>query len=504
MAADYSLKLMPAGVVRRVAADTPLRDILFRHGIEFPCGGRGKCAGCRVRLLQGDLPASPDRNYRLEQEAIDDGWRLACKHRMSGDLVLQVEQWESVILTDNTAFDFVPRQGHGVAIDLGTTTLAAQLVDLQLGHVLAVRTAKNPQGQHGADIMSRVSYAMEGEGQAELQALIRQEIGTLIRGLLEDYGRADLPLTQIILVGNTPMHHLFCGIDISPLSAYPFEPTAGGSCVLTAAELGWGDLAGEPHIEFLPNLGSFVGSDILAGLLATRLHETSELNVFIDLGTNGEMVVGNRDRLICASTAVGPAFEGARIAKGMQATTGAINEVTLVDGELQCGVIGGGKARGICGSGLVDAAACALELGHVSTTGRFNGDLKEIPLAGEVTLTQADVRELQLAKGAVAAGVRILLKQLNADLDDVHTVYIAGAFGNYIRLSSAQRIGLITFPVDKVRPVGNTALLGAKLALFLTDQQRQELASLHERVEHLSLSTDPAFQDIYIDEMMYD
>ncbi len=497
-----TLRLMPAGIRSDVPPGTPLRDLLYRYGIEFPCGGRGKCAGCKVKLIDGHLAAASGPNYRLSDDEIAAGWRLACKHDIEGDLTLEVQQWESVILTDNTRFDFVPRDGYGIAIDLGTTTLAAQLLDLRTGHVLGVRTAKNPQGQFGADIMSRITFALENGGHAKLQALIRDQLAELIRQLIDESRIPDLRLSRVVLVGNTPMQHLFCGFDATPLAFYPYHSQHDDAVTNPADALGW-DLPGNPSVTLLANLGGFVGSDILAGVIATRLHDRDKLLVFVDLGTNGEMVVGNRHELICASAAAGPAFEAARIAMGMQATTGAISEAVVKDGVIHCSVIGGGPAKGICGSGLVDAAAAALELGLIDSRGRLNQGEGDLPLLGPVSLTQGDVRELQLAKGAVAAGIRILLKQLGKTLNDVEEVLIAGAFGNYIRLASAQRIGLLKFPLFKMMPVGNTALLGAKLALFMDDAQLAELESIRGRIRHISLSSDPDFQDIYVDEMMF-
>jgi uncharacterized 2Fe-2S/4Fe-4S cluster protein (DUF4445 family) len=502
MADLVTLKLLPADFTCQVPRGTPLHDILYKYGIEFPCGGRGRCGGCRVKLLHGALPAAPGKDYRLAQADIDAGWRLCCKHSADSDLVLEVKQWESVVLVDNTPFAFTPSHGRGVAIDIGTTTLAAQLLDLETGHVLAVRTAKNPQGKYGADIMSRISYAVQDKGQLHLEQLIRQQLLAMIEQLLHDATASDEPLTRIALVGNTPMQHLFCGIDVSPLAHYPFEPRETGLRRFAPSQLGW-HLPESATVVFLPNLGSFVGSDILAGVLATRLYESEQLTVFVDLGTNGEMVVGTRERLLCASTAAGPAFEAARISMGMQATTGAISEVSVHDRQVHCRVLGGGEARGICGSGLVDAAAAALELGFIDSSGRFVDGVAEFDLQPPVKLVQADLRELQLAKGAVAAGIRILLKQLGYRKEDVAQVYVAGAFGNYVRLSSARRIGLLDFPLERIKAVDNTALLGAKLALFMSDAELDALNAFSQRIGHVALHADPEFQDIYVDELFY-
>ena len=283
------------------------------------------------------------------------------------------------------------------------------------------------------------------------------------------------------------MHHLYCGIDVAPLAHYPFETVADGLVEIDAVT------------RFLPCLGGFVGSDLLAGILATRMHEHEELAVLLDLGTNGEIVVGNADRLAVRSSAAGPAFEGGRISMGMRAATGAISEVIVDQGVMRCRVLGGGPARGICGSGLVDAAAAALDLGLVHPNGRIAGGAKRVPLEGVVELTQADIRELQLAKGATAAGLDILLRRWGTPRGRWCGCTSAGAFGNYLNRTSAARIGLLDFPDEIVQPAGNTALLGAKLALFGDDR----FDELRGRVEHVALGADPEFQDIYVDQMVF-
>jgi len=309
----------------------------------------------------------------------------------------------------------------------------------------------------------------------------------------------DARLEAVVVVGNTVMHHLFCGISVEPLSHAPFEPQSPGLQIFSADDLGW-TLPGNPPVRFLPCLGSFVGSDILAGVLATQLHEAKAPGALIDLGTNGEIVVGNRERLLCASTAAGPAFEGARISMGMRAATGAISEVHVQQGELRCHVLGNGPPRGICGSGLVDAAAAGLDLGRIRPNGRLaEGD--SLVLAPPVTLSQWDLRELQLAKGAIAAGLRLLLEQWGVQKNELMRVYLAGAFGNYINPASARRIGLLDVPPETVRQAGNTALLGAKLALFGLPDQDGAYPEILAKTRHLSLNEDPRFRDSFVQEM---
>jgi uncharacterized 2Fe-2S/4Fe-4S cluster protein (DUF4445 family) len=531
-----NLELLPLGKTIPVEPGSSLQDVLFVHGVEFPCGGGGRCKGCRIKVLAGSLPVTEADRARLSAAELAQGWRLACQARAQGDLKIELAQWEAAILADDSSFEFTPQPGLGIAVDLGTTTLVAQLLDLATGRVLAVRAELNAQARHGADIMSRVEFAVAGRSGRVLESQVRQQIGRLIRELLlaassgaaappapgtpasagsgaagpppggpSAFSSCQLPATprlnRVVLVGNTVMHHLFCGIDLEPLSHYPFEPVSPGLRVFQAEELGW-PLPGNPPVYFLPCLGGFVGSDILAGLLATRLHEAQLPAALIDLGTNGEIVVGNRQRLLCASTAAGPAFEGARISNGMRAATGAISEVRLESGQLRCRVLGHGQARGICGSGLVDAVAAGLDLGSILATGRLaKGD--SFPVTPRVSLTQQDIRQLQLAKGAIAAGLRLLLRQWGAAPDQLDRIYLAGAFGNYINYTSARRIGLLKFPPHKVRPAGNTALLGAKLALFDAPQHNGAYPRLRAKIRHVPLNEDPNFQDAFVQEMTF-
>ncbi|MBM5811076.1 MAG: DUF4445 domain-containing protein [Gammaproteobacteria bacterium] len=491
------IELRPLGRVLAVARGTPLRDLLWQHGVEFPCGGLRNCGRCRVRLIEGEMPPRAGESGVLTAAELEAGWRLACRAQAEGDAVLEVEQLDAPILVDHTHFDFVPRSGYGVAVDLGTTTMAAQLLDLATGHVLAVRTARNPQGSMGADIMSRLQFARAPAGREQLTTSVRSRIGRMIRGLLTAAGLRAAPLEAVVVVGNTAMHHLFCGLDTEPLARVPFQSPHDGLQEFPAASLGW-RIPGAAMVRFLPALGGFVGSDVLAGLLATRMHERPELAVLVDLGTNAEIVAGNSDGLLCTSAAAGPAFEGGRIAMGMQAGTGAICGVSIEGGELRCRVIGGGRPRGICGSGLVDAVAAALELGWLAPNGRLAAGRPVLVLHDPVHLTQADVRELQLAKGAIAAGIRLLLGQLGARPEQVARVYVAGAFGNYVDQASARRIGLLDFPDTAIEPVGNSALLGAKIALFGTGPEACEQRALRAKVRHVSLAELPGFQDAFI------
>jgi uncharacterized 2Fe-2S/4Fe-4S cluster protein (DUF4445 family) len=287
------LELLPVGRTLTVERGTPLQDVLFAQGVEFPCGGRGRCKGCRIKVLEGSLAPTAEDERLLTRAEMADGWRLACQAQAGGDLKIELAQWEAAILADDSIFAFAPQEGLGVAVDLGTTTIVGQLLDLRTGHVLAVRTGLNAQARHGADIMSRVEFATHAGGQPVLEKLIREQIGQLMAELLVAANSDPGQLKNIVIVGNTVMHHLFCGLSLEPLARHPFETAESGLVEFSAEALGWKG-TGQPTIRFLPCLGSFVGSDILAGVLATKLHESSSPAALVDLGTNGEIVVGNR------------------------------------------------------------------------------------------------------------------------------------------------------------------------------------------------------------------
>ncbi|MCC6485033.1 MAG: DUF4445 domain-containing protein [Armatimonadetes bacterium] len=496
----HRIRLQPIGVEIEAEHGAPLRDFLFEQGVEFPCGGQARCRGCRVLVHEGNVTATPAQCAKLSEAEIEAGWRLSCQCNVEDDLVIELRQWDAAILANDTAFTFTPQDGLGVAVDIGTTTMVAQLLDMSTGHVLGVRTALNSQARFGADIMSRVHYSVAGGGQEQLTTSVRVQISGLIQGLLTKAEVEDTDLRRVVLVGNSVMHHLFCGIDLEPLSHVPFEPVDDGLQTFSGRDLGW-KIAQDTKVEFLPCLGGFVGSDILAGILATGVADSSKLVGLVDIGTNGEIVFGTRDRLICASAAAGPAFEGALISVGMRAASGAIWRVSSNGHGMQCEVLGDEEARGICGSGLVDAVAVGLDVGRVLPSGRLADGSSTLGLTEHVALTQTDIRQLQLAKGAIAAGIRIVLKDLGADLSDVEQIFLAGAFGNYVSHQSARRIGLVNFPDEKIEASGNTALLGAKLALF--NQGDNSYSEILNKIEHITLSSDMEFQEIYVDEMSF-
>jgi uncharacterized 2Fe-2S/4Fe-4S cluster protein (DUF4445 family) len=296
------------------------------------------------------------------------------------------------------------------------------------------------------------------------------------------------------------MHHIFCGLDLAPLATFPFLTPHGESVIFSPKQLGW-SLPDSVKICFKPNLGSFVGSDILAGILAARMHEKSSYSVLVDLGTNGEIAVGNREKILCSSTSAGPAFEGAVISCGMRASTGAIASLERsAKGELQAHVIGNVAARGICGSGMIDALATFVNANEIEPSGSISGEREALPLVENVALTQRDVRELQLAKSAIATGIALLMKRLNITAKEVESVYIAGGFGSYISTRNAVKIGLLEFDEGKVVKLGNSALIGAKMLLFDEENAAEKIKKI---TSHVSLETDAEFQNLFCEKLEF-
>jgi uncharacterized 2Fe-2S/4Fe-4S cluster protein (DUF4445 family) len=491
---SVQIRLHPLGKRITVPRGSSLIDVLHEFGVEFPCGGKGICGKCKVKLLQGEIPTGPDHRRKLEVLGLYPEWRLACMSRANGDLVLEVGQYEAMIQADESRFSFEAGTGLGIAVDLGTTTLVAQLVDLSTAKVLAVETALNPQRRWGTDLISRLESALAGNAQM-LSELIRMEIGAMLLKLL---GGKKLSIERIVIVGNTVMQHFFAGSDIEPLSFYPFESPELDAVKFRPSDLTWNIDCEE--IEFYPSIGSFVGSDILAGIHATGMWRRKEYSVLVDLGTNGEIVLGNKKHLICASTAAGPAFEGAKISSGMLATTGAISSVKDSGEGISCTVIGNVPAAGICGSGLIDAVAVLLGSGKIGEFGEILSGDSDIKLTRKVSLTAKDIQEFQLAKAAIAAGLEILLRKLGIKAEEVAHVYISGAFGNYIDLEKMKQTGMMDFPLDRFHKLGNSALIGAKMFLFSESGLPEEILAI---TRHINLESEEDFQDIFVDKLSF-
>ena len=404
---------------------------------------------------------------------------------------------------------------YGVAFDVGTTTLVGTLMNLRTGMAASVLSTLNGQAPFGADVISRISHGMNGpEAIQELQQAVVGTMNSVLGELYRETGVKPEQTYEAVVVGNVTMLHLLLGVDPSPLSMSPFTPAFMNELVIEAREVGLGI---HPHgyVQTLPALGAYVGADIVAGVLATGVVREDRLRVFVDVGTNGEIVLGSAQRALATAAPAGPAFEGSQIKCGMRATIGAIEGVQLGE-RVDLQVIGGDvPAEGICGSGLVDAVAQLLLVGLLDHSGRMRSraDVPDHPLADRlidvdgvrafllaegVYLTQRDVRELQFAKGSIATGIKILMDILGVRYEDLDQVLLGGSFGSYLNPESAKIIGLVPpVDVDRIIAVGNSAGEGAKIAL-LSYRERQVAFELPSRIEYVELSGRSDFNDSFI------
>ncbi len=412
---------------------------------------------------------------------------------------------------------------YGIAFDIGTTTVVGYLLDLFSGREVARSSRLNGQQRWGGDVLSRASHALEGDrGLTEVQAAVIETLNQIIADCCEAVDPRHVYCVTV--VGNSVMHHLALGIPPSGIVLSPYLPVTRDGAMVRASDL---DLAlPNALVDFLPLIGAYVGADLLAVLLATGLDESNAINLAVDIGTNGEMAVGSRDRILACSAPAGPAFEGAEIRQGMRATTGAIDRVRIRD-NVRVWTIGDVPPRGICGSGLIDALAEMVRCGIVDPGGRLlprpalEGRLAPKVLervVGEkhswkfvlswdplTAVSQEDVRQIQLAKGTILCGIRILLEELGIEPSQIAEVFLAGAFGNYVDKHSALGIGMLpsAIPVERIQGVGNAAGQGSRMAL-LSRSIRQRAEGLARRVSYFELSKHPRFEDVFMDSLRFE
>ena len=417
------------------------------------------------------------------------------------------------------------RQRHyGFAVDIGTTTVVAYLVDLSRGIRLDAASGLNEQKAHGLDVISRIQYTTENRhGLETLRREIIGQMNALFHDLAERNGIGLDSVSCTVLAGNTTMLHLAAGIPPAKIAVVPFTPVFTDPLLLTADEMG---IEASGAVRLLPGVSGYVGSDIVAAIIASGINAAEELSLLIDIGTNGEIVLGNSTGLACCSTAAGPAFEGAHIRDGIGGILGAINTITLVNGTLEYTTIGDHRPIGICGSGIVDALAMLLEAGVVDETGRLSGleDIRKtapalaeryaeidgepaIRIAGEagaaIHISQRDIREIQLAKASIAAGIRTLAATTGHAIGDITKVYLAGGFGSFIDQANAVRIGLIPAELaDRITVIGNAAGTGAVMSLM--SRKYDEICGvIAKETRYLELSSSPEFQNFYVDNMFF-
>jgi uncharacterized 2Fe-2S/4Fe-4S cluster protein (DUF4445 family) len=556
-----------AGGSVRVEPGTLLSSALNSRGmvVETPCGGRGYCLKCLVRVTSGAAPPSSDDLERLSPDQIAAGYRLACRLPVTSDLCVSVKllpraagkassemHWRTSVEVDIQPWftggftgtgPACARLRAGFALDLGTTTLAGALVDLTSGEQLASGSCPNPQAVHGADVMSRLAYAIKSKDNARaLQALVLEAAEGLLKSLCAGARITPGDVLFGVAVGNTAMHHLALGLDVTGLSRAPYCPALREGTVVS--------LSGLPPLYAVPVIAGFAGSDAVADAIAAGLAGLSEATpeaggeslLLIDVGTNSEVLLSHGGTLYVSSSPAGPAFEGGEISQGMLAGPGAIDSVRFDSAALTVTTVGGAPPRGICGSGLVDAAAALLEAGVLDEGGRMqargplawtvhpgrvrsgrdrpggvppdgglvggvfanpDADGMSVDIAPGVAVTQKDIRALQLAKGAIRAAIEALLAEAGATYDDLREIVLAGTFGTFLSPESAVAIGLLP-PVElrRIRPVGNAALAGAKMIL-LSRKAKQDAERAAASAVHVELALRPDFQEVFLEAVQF-
>lgn len=513
-----------------VKEQTSILEELIRQDkqISAVCGGTGRCGKCKIKVLSGYLPATAADQAYFTLEELKRGLRLACKAYPEEPLQIELQFQKEVsfeVLSEfsgnfaahrvhDTAEETTGMQdtlytaAYGIAIDIGTTTIVVQLLDLKSGTKMATHTTVNRQRSFGADVISRIMASVNGK-KAELQELVRSDLTESIRAVTKKAGVAPKQIKEIAIAGNTTMIHLLMGYDCKGLGEFPFTPVNIKQITDTYKNILQDDFL-EATVSVLPGISAFVGGDIAAGLYTCDFDTREAYSLLIDLGTNGEMALGNREKLIVTSTAAGPAFEGGNITFGVGSIEGAISNVQIKDGGVEIRTIADKPPVGICGTGVIEAVAELVKQELVDETGCLEEDYFDegFPLATmsdgtQIRLTQADIREIQLAKAAVRAGVETLFLRYGIAKEAVERVYLAGGFGFKLDCAKAIQIGMLPECfADKVEAVGNSSLGGA--VKFLTEiHTRKRIEEICDKATEINLSADKDFCDLYMNAMYF-
>ena len=492
-----------------------------------------------LKLAPPSLEDQRSDLVRLEEALVPEGFAVTTSLNVMRQLpkVLRKEGWQvTAVVVGQELVSVEPGdttdRSYGLAFDIGTTTVVGMLMDLNNGTPAAVHSTLNGQAVYGADVIARISHTMLNEaGLGQLQEKIIQSLNQLVGQLLAEAAVSPNEVYEVTVAGNATMQHLLLGIDPEAIGVTPFIPVTDDVVRVTAKEIGL-DILPQAKIYCLPHLGAYVGADLVAGLLATGLARSEGVRLLVDVGTNGEIILGSAKRTVATAAPAGPAFEGAQIKDGMRASEGAIEAVTITQDSVKLQVIGDVLPIGLCGSGLLDAVAQLRLVGLLNASGRFikteqaakqyGAEIANRLITNEdggrafvlawpeesghgkpVVLTQRDIRELQFAKGSIAGGIEVVMKELGVTPDDLVEIYLAGSFGNYINPQSARIIGLVpSIPVERIKAVGNAAGEGAKIAL-LSFRERQVAQSLPQIVEYHELSGRADFNDSFISVLQF-
>lgn len=473
------------------------------EGISMPCGGHGKCGKCKVYAKGNVNPLTENEKRLLTEGEIEKGIRLACNLIAEGEceIMLSDNFGKAEIITEGFMGEFSVNHdfsSYGVAVDIGTTTLCARLYDKN-GRCMAESSCLNSQKAWGADVISRIEADLKGDGKA-LSSSVSSDINYLIEDMAKKADILPEGIESLVVTGNTAMLHFLTNTDTSPLSKAPFKAERLFGEELVAKDINLTSIKEDAKVYLPPCISAFVGGDAVCALLAADIYDKKGTNLLVDIGTNGEAALLKDKKITVCSTAAGPAFEGAGLAFGMMGRGGAIDKVWTENGKIAFHVIGDGKAKGICGSGIIDAVASLLKTEEIDETGFMEEDFL---LSEGVYVTKDDVRAIQLAKSAIKSGVETLLNEDNTAFDDVESFVIAGGFGKKIDITSAELIGLIPKGAKKkAKIIGNGALSGASM-LLLDRSLREKCIVISKSAKNIELSTNAFFIDKYMENMMF-
>ena len=471
-----------------VPRGTKIGDLPF---VEKQCGGKGICGKCKVKASGFLSPLSDNEKRLLSPKEIAEGIRLACETVIFGEAEIESRQsLDAQIVTEGIMPDYElePRfKNYGVSIDIGTTTVASRLYDSK-GTLLMEETCLNPQIAVGADVVTRMEHALAGE-----DTRLREMILECIDGILQKFLMTAESIDGIVICGNTVMLSFLTGTNVYSMSRAPFTAQSLFGETVSAGELGLKSIKPETEIYLSKCISAFVGGDVSCAILASGMLKRQ--NAFlVDMGTNGEMALWNNGELTVCSTAAGPVFEGAGIKNGMRAEKGAISRVKLKDNEMFVKVIGDVEPVGICGGGLIDAVSCLIEKGDLDESGYMDEDRK---IASDVEVTRGDIRNVQLAKSAIRAGIEALLSHKKISARDIEVFKISGGFGKHLDIKNAISIGLLPENIC-AEAIGNGALAGAS-ALLLD----KKMSDHFENAKTLELAGNPVFVDKYMEHMLF-